>query len=259
MRRLGASSGTREEHGRKTALSKEKTTEAAEPVDLTTLTKKELKHLREQVETEQAFLELEDKRIAVQLREISLHQTEEKYRYTARGINAGVVHLTQAVTESVVDYLTEKIDAFVTVHADLPKKEKPPLLVIINSPGGSVFEGWRLFDELRAASLLGHKVTTRVRGIAASMAAVLVQAGDERVIGPESYMMIHEPSSFAFGKAFEVKEQAVLMDRFTEQIAQKFAERSGKKVKEMKALFERTDAWLSAAECVKHGFVDRIA
>lgn len=228
------------------------------PVDLQTLNKKELRELQLQLEIQSSLLDLEQKELELRAKELSYRNSVDKFRFSGRGIAEGQLSLDQAVTETAVDYLTEKIDAFVHAHADLSKKEKPGLTLVINSPGGSVFEGWRLFDELRAASLAGHVVTTKVRGMAASMAAVLVQAGDHRIIGPESYLMIHEPSTVAWGKAFEVKEQARFIERLNDQIAKKFSERSGKSIKAMKAIFEKTDAWFSAEESVKHGFADRI-
>lgn len=229
-----------------------------EVVDLKAMTKKQLKDLELQLDVQQKFLEMEKAEINLDSIRLSFESQVEKRRFDIRGIPDGVLRINDEISENFVDYLAAKVDAFVHAHRHLTKKERPGLTVEINSPGGSVFEGWRLFDELRAASYAGHKVTTKVRGVAASMAAVMAQAGDIRLIGPESYMMIHEPSTMAWGKAFEVKEQALLVERLSDQMAKKFAERSGKTSKQMKLLFERTDAWFSAEECIKHGFADGI-
>lgn len=240
-------------------MSKKKDVELElEAVDLNSLTKKELEKLELQINLQKALIELEKDELNLQASHINYQSSLDKHRFSPRNISSGVLHLESDINDTISDYLCQKIDAYVHAHIDEPKKSKPPLLLIINSPGGSVFEGWRLFDELRAASLAGHKVTTKVRGMAASMAAVLVQAGDERIIGPESYLMVHEPSSMAWGKAFEVKEQALLLERLNDQIAEKFAIRSGKTKTEMKKLFERTDAWFNAEQCIKHGFADKI-
>lgn len=229
-----------------------------EAIDLSTLTKKELEKLELQINVQQKLIELEKDELNLSASQINYQSSVDKHRFGPRGISDGVLHLESDINDTVVGYITTKLDAFVHAHRDIAKKSKPGLTLIINSPGGSVFEGWRLFDELRAASLAGHRITTKVRGMAASMAAVLVQAGDERVIGPESYLMVHEPSSMAWGKAFEVKEQALLLERLNDQIAEKFASRSGKTKVEMKKLFERTDAWFNAEQCIKHGFADKI-
>ena len=83
------------------------------------------------------------------------------------------------------------------------------ITVIFNSPGGSVIHGMALFDEMVTLSQRGggqHKLTTVVRGYAASMGGILLQAGDKRVCGKESYLMIHEIAAGTGGKIGELKD-----------------------------------------------------
>ncbi len=230
----------------------ETTTTRDEPrvLDLTNMSRKELRRTLLAIQAERELINLEAS-------SLNLEGLVNKKRFAGRTIQDGVLLLDSTVTEPLVDFLTEKIDAYVQAYSE--DEVKPGLTLVINSPGGSVFEGWRLFDELRAASLAGHQIITKVRGMAASMAAVIVQAGDTRIVGPESYLMIHEPSTWAGGKAFEIKDQAKFIDMLNDQMAKKFVERSGvKTLRQMKALFEKTDAWFNAEECIKHGFADVI-
>lgn len=138
-----------------------------------------------------------------------------------------------------------------------------PMSIIIDSPGGSVIDGMHLFDQIVCYSERGggkHKVTITVRGYAASMAGILLQAADERVIGPESYLMIHEVSSFAQGKIGELKDEIKFLDKISERVAALFVERSNKKMTliKFKKAWERQDWWLTSKEAYDLGFVDRI-
>ena len=133
-----------------------------------------------------------------------------------------------------------------------------PITLVISSGGGSVFDGWVLFDHLRALSAQGHKITTLVRGMAGSMAAVLTQAGDVRIIGPESYLVIHEPSSVAWGKTSDLIDELDMMKRLTRQAEDVFARRSKLSAKEIKAKTLKRDWYVASKECKTLGFVDRI-
>src|SRR4051794_26556315 len=81
-----------------------------------------------------------------------------------------------------------------------------PITVIFNSPGGSVLDGLALFDYLRRLRSVGHFVTTMALGRAASMGAVLLQAGDHRVMGENAFLLIHEVSNHTTGKVSEMED-----------------------------------------------------
>lgn len=138
-----------------------------------------------------------------------------------------------------------------------------PMRITINSEGGSALDGIHLFDQLWAYSLRGggtHRVTATVKGYAASMAAILVQAADERVIGPQSWLMIHKVSAGASGKATEIMNTAKFLEHMCERIAQVFVSRSAGKI-ELETFakrWEHADWWLSAEQALEFGFVDRI-
>ena len=133
-----------------------------------------------------------------------------------------------------------------------------PITLIISSPGGSAFDGMVLFDHLRALSGDGHKITTVVRGMAGSMAGILAQAGDDRVIGPESYLVIHEASSDAWGTASEMGDHVELLNRLCRQFEGIYARRSKISAKEIKLRTKKTDWYVNSAEAKKLGFADRI-
>ena len=133
----------------------------------------------------------------------------------------------------------------------------------INSPGGDVVDGMHLFDALTAYSIRGggaHHITMTVRGYAASMAGILLQAADRRVIGSEAYLMIHEIAAGTGGKIGEIRDDVKWYDKVCERIANLFVQRSGGRIslEDFKASWERHDWWLDSNEALELGFVDAI-
>lgn len=138
--------------------------------------------------------------------------------------------------------------------ADLESITAPEIEVQINSPGGEVFAGVAIFNSLRSHPA---RVTTRVDGIAASIASVIAQAGDHRVMLSGSQMMIHSAWGLCVGSADEMREMADLLDRQSDVLASIYAERSGGD----KAMFRERlakDTWLTAAEAVELGLADEV-
>lgn len=138
-----------------------------------------------------------------------------------------------------------------------------PMNITMDSPGGSVIDGMHLFGQIANYSIRGggkHNVTITVRGYAASMAGILLQSADERVIAAESYLMIHEVSSFAAGKIGEIKDEIKFLDRISDRVAAIFVERSKGKMTaaKFKTNWNRQDWWLTSKEALGFGFVDRI-
>lgn len=144
------------------------------------------------------------------------------------------------------------------------------MTVKINSPGGSVFDGLHLFDDVSAYSLRDwddrpipkgtHYTTVIGRGMAASMGGILLQAFDRRIVGPECWVLIHEISTMSVGKLSDIREDSKFWDRVADRVAEIFVRRSGGKI--TKATFKRKwdgkEWWLSAEEALNFGFVDAI-
>lgn len=132
--------------------------------------------------------------------------------------------------------------------------------IVFNSPGGSVIDGVALYDTIRQLSRQGHKITTGSLGYAASMAGILLQAGDHRWIGAESILMIHEISAGATGKIGEIKDSVKFYDMLSERVVNIFVNRCGGKTTR-EAFIEawaRQDWWLDSDASLAHGFVDEI-
>lgn len=81
--------------------------------------------------------------------------------------------------------------------------------VHINSGGGSVFGGIAIYNMLKR---FDAEITVYVEGLAASIASVIAMAGDKIVIPANAQMMIHKPSSIAWGNADEMRKEADVLD-----------------------------------------------
>jgi len=130
--------------------------------------------------------------------------------------------------------------------------------IVFNSPGGSVIDGFALWDFLTSLKSAGHKLTTVCRGMAASMAGILLQAGDVRVIGSESVLLIHEISFGAGGKIGEVEDEVAFAKMLTQRVLRIFEKRSNLSAAQIDRRWKRKDWWLDSDEALKLGFADEI-
>ena len=129
--------------------------------------------------------------------------------------------------------------------------------VEINSPGGSVLEGTRIFNALRKMSARGVEVTTVVNGLAASMGSVILMAGDKRRMTKGSRIMIHEASMFSWGDARTLKKNAELLEGISSELAGIYADRTGGDAKAIRNLM-LAETWMDSEQALANGFVDSI-
>ena len=129
--------------------------------------------------------------------------------------------------------------------------------VEINSPGGSVFEGQRIYNALRSMSARGVEVTATVNGLAASMGSVILMAGDKRRMTSGSRIMIHEASTIAVGDARSLRKQSDLLEGISAEIAGIYSERTGGDEKEIRKMMY-AETWMTADEAKENGFIDVI-
>src|SRR5690606_5987835 len=85
------------------------------------------------------------------------------------------------------------------------KNATRPLRININSIGGNFHDCLYLFEEIGRLRAAGHHVTIAAYGRAASCSGWFLQCADRRIMGPNSWLLIHEVSSRAEGTISEVK------------------------------------------------------
>lgn len=138
------------------------------------------------------------------------------------------------------------------------RQSSDPITIRISSPGGNVLDGLALYDFIVGLKNSGIEVKTVVLGVAASMAAVLLQAGSTRVVGPNARILIHEVSGGSQGKLSDLKDEAKFFESLNDQLYTILAERAKMSSKEIATKAKRVDWWLGASEVIAKGFADQL-
>jgi len=129
------------------------------------------------------------------------------------------------------------------------------LTVRINSPGGDVWDGMSIYNQL---SQFAAETTVVIDGIAASVASVIAMAGDRVKAAEVSQLMIHDAWTGVLGNEQDLREWADVLAKIDGQIADTYAMRSGSKTAdEFRAVMDK-DTYLTAHEAMEWGLVDEI-
>ncbi len=154
----------------------------------------------------------------------------------------------------------DSIDSFIKQLLYLDKADpQKPITVYINSPGGEVNSGLAAYDVMK---LIQAPVTTFCTGLAASMAAILFLAGQDRLMLPDSTVMIHDPSpaggSLQGMKPDEMKEKLDSLNKTRDRLCDIIAQSCAKTKEE---ILKKTchDTCFSADEAVDFGLATKIA
>lgn len=128
------------------------------------------------------------------------------------------------------------------------------ITVKINSPGGSVFEGFAIYNELRQHKA---KVTVEVMGIAASAAAYIAMAGDDIRMGLGSMLMVHNAWGMVIGNRNDLADAIVTLETIDAAQIDIFEARTGLK-RDVIEGFMDAETFFSAKDAVKNGFADSL-
>lgn len=129
------------------------------------------------------------------------------------------------------------------------------ITIRVNSPGGEVFDGFAIYNELRANK--ARKVV-HIDGLAASIASVIAMAGDEIVMGLGAMMMIHDPWTYAWGNSTQMREQADVLDKVKVGLVDAYAGFNGVKDRTEIESLMTAETWFTASEAVEAGFATRL-
>lgn len=131
--------------------------------------------------------------------------------------------------------------------------ELDEIVLEINSPGGDVASGVRIMNYLKNHQA---KVHVRVTGMAASIATVIMMAGDTRTMGVGTTIMTHRASSLMIGffNAQEMQETARNLSKFDDALVDAYVATTGKTADEINALLDQGDTIMGADEAIEWGF-----
>jgi hypothetical protein len=99
-------------------------------------------------------------------------------------------------------------------------------------------------------------VTTRVVGIAASIASIIALAGDRVEMADAALMMIHDPSGMASGTSEDMRKMADALDQHAEVLVGVYAKKTGRSPDSIRAAM-KAETWFTTAEAIQFGLVDK--
>jgi ATP-dependent Clp protease protease subunit len=162
-------------------------------------------------------------------------------------------------SEPVDTEATTPIVCWILSQNMLPRKDRPKYLhLIVNSPGGNLYDCFALIDVMRGSSI---PIYTTGLGLVASCGLLLFMAGEKghRVLTPNTSILSHQYSGGAIGKEHELvaaqKQNELTTDRMVD-LYKKCTGLSLKKIREI--LLPESDMWLSAKEAVAYGIADKV-
>ncbi len=133
-----------------------------------------------------------------------------------------------------------------------------PILLVINSPGGSVDSGFAIWDQVK---MITSPVTTLITGLAASMGSILslCAAPGRRYATPHARIMIHQPSVNAVirGQATDLEIHAKEILKTRKALVSVYVDATGKDAASIEKSIDR-DTWMSSKEAMDFGLLDKI-
>jgi ATP-dependent Clp protease protease subunit len=170
--------------------------------------------------------------------------------YTRLGVER-ILFLGQEVSDGIANSLVAQM-----LYLDSDDNSKP-IYLYINSPGGSVTAGLAIYDTMQYVK---SDVVTICVGLAASMGAFLLAAGTKgkRLALPHSRIMIHQPlGGTSQRQASDIEIEAREILRIKDMLNHTLADLTGQPFEKVEKDTDR-DYFLSAAEAVDYGLIDRV-
>jgi len=175
---------------------------------------------------------------------------ERSYDIFSRLLKERIIFIGDEINQATASLVVAQL---LFLAAEDPDKD---INIYINSPGGSVTDGFAIFDTMNH---IKPDVSTICVGMAASMGAFLLAAGTKgkRFALPNSEIMIHQPLGGAKGQATDIQIQAEQILKIKEKLTRILSERTGQPIERVKEDCER-DHYMSAQEAKDYGLVDAI-
>jgi len=140
--------------------------------------------------------------------------------------------------------------------AELGAIDSPNITIRINSIGGSVIDGIAIYNAIKRHP---SEITTVNDGVAASIASVILMAGDKVQMADNAQVMIHAPMTYAGGNEQDFEQAIEMLASFRESMAIAYADKTGKdKQVYMDLMADGKDHWYSAEQALSENFIDEI-
>ena len=175
---------------------------------------------------------------------------ERAYDIYSRLLKERIVFIGQPINDGLANVIIAQL---LFLESEDPEKD---IFLYINSPGGVVTAGMAIYDTMQ---FIRPKVSTLCMGQAASMAAILLAAGEKgkRFVLPNSRIMIHQPLGGFQGQAADIDIHAREILRMRERLNEILAKHTGRPLEKISNDTDR-DFFMSGNEAVDYGLVDEV-
>ncbi len=175
---------------------------------------------------------------------------ERAFDIYSRLLRERIVFLGEPVTNDSANRIVAQL---LFLEAEDPDKD---IYLYINSPGGSVYDGFGIFDTMQHVKPDIHTVCV---GLAASMGAFLLCAGSKgkRSSLEHSRIMIHQPLGGARGQATDIRIQADEILFLKSRINNELSRRTGQTLDKISEDTDR-DFYMSPSEAINYGLIDNV-
>jgi ATP-dependent Clp endopeptidase proteolytic subunit ClpP len=179
-------------------------------------------------------------------------------------LKSGVIFLQDEIDGEMSYEFAHEIIHLTKLEPPIKDGKQLPISIILDSPGGDVFAGFGIHNMIQAAVLGGAQVNIIGKGLMASMATVVLQAGSQRLALPHTQFLVHEISQSIFEvteKVSETEERVEESKRLNRIVMGVIAERVGMSVDELIKISKKKDCWFDAKQALKlgeHGLIDKI-
>ena len=124
----------------------------------------------------------------------------------------------------------------------------------INSVGGDVFEGIAIYNALKKHNGI---VNVTIEGLSASMASIIMLAGNEITASANSLIMIHNPQVGVQGDSADLQNKVELLNKIKEQMLNVYTDKTGMQAEEIATMMDK-ETWLTAEEALEMGMIDKV-
>jgi ATP-dependent Clp protease, protease subunit len=175
---------------------------------------------------------------------------ERAYDIFSRLLKDRIIFVTGPIEDGLASLITAQL---LFLESENPKKE---IAMYINSPGGIVTSGLAIYDTMQ---YIRSPVSTACIGMAASMASLLLSAGEKgmRFSTPNSRILVHQPSGGFRGVASDIERHAVDILAMKRRLNEIYVKHTGQPYETIEKTLDR-DSFMTADEALAFGIVDKV-
>ena len=194
-----------------------------------------------------------DEKTLNQLDPIVVEQTgrsERAFDIYSRLLKERIVFLGTPIDDTIASLIIAQL---LFLEAEDSEKD---IYLYINTPGGIITSGLGIYDTMQ---YINPAVSTICTGMAASMGAILLSAGEtgRRTALPHARVMIHQPMGGAQGQASDIEITHIEIQKLKKELYEIIANHSGKTYKQVWKDGDR-DFWMTSQEALDYGMIDEV-